>query len=62
MQKFVRYFAIDSPPEAAGAAWRHDINVTRRLAALAPRVAHVAPPCEALRVAGESVDEVRASY
>lgn len=62
MQTLLRRFAVDSPPEAAGAARRHDINVSRRLAALAARVAHVAPPCEALRVAGESVDEVRASY
>ena len=54
------YFAL--PPETTGAPRGYDVNVTRGLAALAPRVPHVGLPCEALRVAGESGDGVRASY
>lgn len=50
------------PPEPAGAARWYNVNVTRRLAALAPRVPHVCLPCEYLRVAGESGDGVWASY
>lgn len=50
------------PPETTWAARGHNVNVTRRLAALAARVPHVGLPCEALRVAGESGDGVRASY
>lgn len=57
---FERFFAL--PPEATGAARGYHVNVTRRLAALAPRVPHVGLPCEALRVAGESADGVWASY
>lgn len=53
---------VNLPPETAGAARGYNVNVARGLAALAPRVPHVGLPCEALRVAGESGDGVRASY
>lgn len=59
-ETFDRLFCL--PPEPTGAARGYNVNVTRRLAALAPRVAHVCLPCQAVGVAGESVDGARASY
>lgn len=55
-------FRRNLPPKSTAAARGYNINVSGRLAALAPRVPHVGVPGEALRVAGESGDGVRASY
>lgn len=40
-------FNSDLPPKTTGAARGDSVNVTRRLAAFAPRVPHVGPPCDA---------------
>lgn len=55
-------FHCNLPPKTTGAARGNNVNVTRRLAAFAPRVPHVGFPCDALRVAGESGDEAWALY